>query len=44
MIPYDLIIEITNYYPLYINKNLYLSNKFFYEIYSKKYLKNIIFF
>lgn len=43
MIPYDLIIEITKYYPLYINKNLYLSNKFFYELYSKKYLKNIIF-
>jgi len=43
MIPYEIIIEITKYYPLYVNKNLYLTNKFFYELYSEKYLKNIIF-
>ena len=43
MIPYEIIIEITKYYPLYVNKNIYFSNKYFYNLYLKKYLKNIIF-
>ena len=42
-LPYDIIYEIINYNPLYLNKHIFLSNKFFYKIYSEKYLENIKF-
>jgi len=43
MLPYEIIIEITKFKPLYLNKNIFFSNKYFYEIYKNKYLKNIMF-
>ena len=41
MLPYDIILEISNFIPFYLNKRLFISNKFFFEIYKEKYLKNI---
>ena len=43
MLPYDIILEISDFIPFYLNKNLFISNKFFFELYKEKYLKNINF-
>lgn len=43
MLPYDIILEIIEYSPLYSNKNIFMSNKFFFDLYKEKYLKNIVF-
>ena len=43
MLPYDLLLEISNFNKLYENKGLFFVNKYFFEIYKKKYLKNVIF-
>ena len=43
MLPYDIILEIMNFSPLYLNKNILMTNKFFFELYKEKYLKNIVF-
>jgi hypothetical protein len=43
MLPYEIILEISNFIPLYLNKDLFLSNKFFFGIFKKKYLNNIKF-
>jgi hypothetical protein len=43
MLPYEIIIVTSNYNPLYLNKGIFLSNKFFFEIFKKKYLNNIKF-
>lgn len=43
MLPYEIIIEITKFTPLYLNKGIFFSNKYFFEIYKQKYLNNIKF-
>ena len=43
MLPYEIIIEITKFTPLYLNKGIFFSNKYFFKIYKNKFLKNIIF-
>jgi len=43
MLPYELIEEIGNFNKLYHNKGLFLINKYFFELYKQKYLKNVIF-
>ena len=42
-IPYEIINEIMSYNTLYVNRPIFLSNKFFYKLYSEEYLKNVIF-
>ena len=41
MIPYELIHHITEFNPIHLNINVFLSNNYFYEYYVKKYLNNI---
>ena len=42
-IPYEIINEIMSYNTLYVNRPIFLSNKFFNKLYSEEYLKNVIF-
>ena len=43
MLPYELIEEIGKFNKLYHNKGFFLINKYFFELYKQKYLKNVIF-
>jgi hypothetical protein len=41
LLPYEIIIEISNYIPSLHNNKIYLSNTYFFELHKKKFLKNI---
>jgi hypothetical protein len=41
LLPYEIIIEISNYIPSLHHNKIYLSNTYFFELHNKKFLKNI---
>ena len=43
MIPYELIHHITNFNPIHLNMNVFLSNKYFYEYFLNTYMDKIKF-